>query len=96
MCSYGGCIQPRPYDNHLTHVAGDTKILSVDRHVKFPTLLAKLSALANAPSLLNSPLANALSLLKYQLPGEDLDALISVTSNDDLHHIIDYVRTIIT
>ncbi|KAL2336191.1 hypothetical protein Fmac_010637 [Flemingia macrophylla] len=57
MCSYGGRIQPRPHDNHLTHIAGDTKILSVDRHVKFPTLLAKLSALANAPSL-----------LKYQLP----------------------------
>ncbi|KAL2347152.1 hypothetical protein Fmac_001152 [Flemingia macrophylla] len=84
MCSYGGRIQPRPHDNHLTYVAGDTKILSVDHHVKFPALLAKLSALANAPSL-----------LKYQLPGEDLDALISVTSDDDLHHIIDYVRTII-
>ncbi|KAL2317583.1 hypothetical protein Fmac_031459 [Flemingia macrophylla] len=77
MCSYGGRIQPRPHDNHLTYVAGDTKILSVDRHVKFPALLAKLSALANAPSL-----------LKYQLPGEDLDALISVTSDDDLHHMM--------
>nr|KYP41270.1 hypothetical protein KK1_037362 [Cajanus cajan] len=77
MCSYGGRIQPRPHDNHLTYVGGDTKILSVDRHVKFPALLAKLSSLANAPSL-----------LKYQLPGEDLDALISVTNDDDLHHMM--------
>ncbi|KAL2331730.1 hypothetical protein Fmac_019311 [Flemingia macrophylla] len=82
--SYDGRIQPRPHDNHLTYVAGDTKILSVDRHVKFPTPLTKLFALVNTPSL-----------LKYQFPDEDLDALISGTSNDDLHHINDYARTII-
>ncbi|TKY56368.1 clustered mitochondria protein [Spatholobus suberectus] len=80
MCSFGGRIQPRPHDNHLTYVAGDTKILAVDRHVKFPALLAKLSALASSP--------NNTLLLKYQLPGEDLDALISVTNDEDLHHMM--------
>ncbi|CAJ1970547.1 unnamed protein product [Sphenostylis stenocarpa] len=80
MCSYGGRIQPRPHDNHLTYVAGDTKILAVDRHIKLPALLAKLSSLANAP-------ANA-TFFKYQLPGEDLDALISVTNDEDLHHMM--------
>ncbi|KAG4963781.1 hypothetical protein GLYMA_14G184700v4 [Glycine max] len=86
MCSFGGRIQPRPHDNHLTYVAGDTKILSVDRHVKFPSLIAKLSSLAN------NALSNH-SFFKYQLPGEDLDALISVTNDDDLHHMmIEYDR----
>ncbi|ESW13299.1 hypothetical protein PHAVU_008G184600 [Phaseolus vulgaris] len=80
MCSYGGRIQPRPHDNHLTYVAGDTKILTVDRHIKLPALLTKLSSLANAP-------ANA-TFFKYQLPGEDLDALISVTNDEDLHHMM--------
>lgn len=27
--------------------------------------------------------------IKYQLPDEDLDALISVCSNDDFHHLIE-------
>ncbi|XP_047156911.1 uncharacterized protein LOC124827807 [Vigna umbellata] len=80
MCSYGGRIQPRPHDNHLTYVAGDTKILAVDRHIKLPALLTKLSSLANAP-------AND-TFFKYQLPGEDLDALISVTNDEDLHHMM--------
>ncbi|KAK7321291.1 hypothetical protein VNO77_31781 [Canavalia gladiata] len=80
MCSYGGKIQPRPHDNHLTYVTGDTKILTVDRAVKFSALMAKLSSLTNA--------ATNNSFFKYQLPGEDLDALISVTNDEDLHHMM--------
>ncbi|CAJ1961398.1 unnamed protein product [Sphenostylis stenocarpa] len=85
MCSYGGKIHPRSHDNQLSYVGGDTKILAVDRSIKFPALLAKLSALCDAgPQESNG---NSLTF-KYQLPGEDLDALISVTNDDDLDHMM--------
>ncbi|CAN8264372.1 unnamed protein product [Cochlearia groenlandica] len=80
MCSYGGKIQPRPHDNQLTYVNGDTKILSVDRGIRFPVLASKLSAVCGD--------GGGEVLFKYQLPGEDLDALISVTNDDDLEHMM--------
>ncbi|CAN1141681.1 hypothetical protein LINPERPRIM_LOCUS25629 [Linum perenne] len=78
MCSYGGKIHPRPHDNQLSYIGGDTKILSVDRNSKFSSLVSKLSALSGDADL----------TFKYQLPGEDLDALISVTNDDDLEHMM--------
>ncbi|ESQ31440.1 hypothetical protein EUTSA_v10004027mg [Eutrema salsugineum] len=80
MCSYGGKIQPRPHDNQLTYVNGETKILSVDRGIRFPVLASKLSAVCGDGA--------GDVLFKYQLPGEDLDALISVTNDDDLEHMM--------
>lgn len=77
MCSYGGKIQPRPHDNQLAYVGGDTKILAVDRTIKFPAFVAKLSSICDADVC-----------FKYQLPGEDLDALISVTNDEDLDHMM--------
>ncbi|KAL3514303.1 hypothetical protein ACH5RR_027020 [Cinchona calisaya] len=74
LCSYGGKIHPRPHDNQLTYVGGDTKIFAVDRNIKFSLFMSKLSSLSDA-----SPVC-----FKYQLPGEDLDALISVTNDEDL------------
>ena len=47
MCSYNGKIQPRPHDNQLTYVNGETKILSVDRGIRFPVLASKLSAVCD-------------------------------------------------
>ncbi|KAE9596000.1 putative PB1 domain-containing protein [Lupinus albus] len=83
ICCYGGKIQPRPHDNHLSYLGGDTKILAVDRNIKFDSFMFKLSSLAN----------NANICFKYQLPGEDLDALISVTDDEDLHHMmVEYDR----
>ncbi|XP_059460082.1 uncharacterized protein LOC132189375 [Corylus avellana] len=79
MCSYGGKIQPRPHDNQLAYVGGETKILSVDRTVKFSAIKTKLSSLI--------PDVDAVCF-KYQLPGEDLDALISVTNDEDLEHMM--------
>ncbi|TKY71546.1 leucine-rich repeat extensin protein 2 [Spatholobus suberectus] len=81
MCSYGGKIQPRSHDNQLSYVGGETKILAVDRTTKFPAMLAKLSALCDA-----TPQDNL--TFRYQLPGEELDALISVTNEDDLDHMM--------
>ncbi|KAJ4963731.1 hypothetical protein NE237_023670 [Protea cynaroides] len=82
MCSYGGKIQPRPHDNQLAYVGGDTKILAVDRSIRFSGIISKLSSLCDADVC-----------FKYQLPGEDLDALISVTNDEDLEHMmIEYDR----
>ncbi|KAL3515447.1 hypothetical protein ACH5RR_022349 [Cinchona calisaya] len=78
MCSYGGKIHPRPHDNQLSYIGGETKILAVDRNIKFAPLVGKLSALWESDSV----------SFKYQLPGEDLDALISVTNDDDLEHMM--------
>lgn len=78
MCSYGGKIHPRPHDNQLSYLGGETKILAVDRYIKFDAIISKLSALC----------ADAEVAFKYQLPGEDLDALISVTNDDDLDHMM--------
>ncbi|GMH03054.1 hypothetical protein Nepgr_004893 [Nepenthes gracilis] len=77
MVSYGGRIHPRPHDNQLSYVGGETKILAVDRSIKFSSLLSKLTAFCDAEVS-----------FKYQLPGEDLDALISVTNDDDLEHMM--------
>ena len=77
MCSYGGKIHPRPQDNQLAYVGGETKILSVDRNIKFPAFMSKISSICDGEVC-----------LKYQLPGEDLDALISVTNDEDLEHMM--------
>ncbi|XVF44905.1 hypothetical protein PTKIN_Ptkin02bG0160800 [Pterospermum kingtungense] len=79
MCSYGGKIHPRPHDNQLSY-GGETKILSVERTIKFSSMVSKLSALCGG--------GDSDVSFKYQLPGEDLDALISVTNDDDLEHMM--------
>lgn len=85
MCSYGGHIVPRPHDKSLCYVGGDTRIVVVDRQTSLSDLSARLSK-----TLLNGrPFT-----LKYQLPSEDLDSLISVTTDEDLDNMIDeYDRT---
>ncbi|GER43267.1 octicosapeptide/Phox/Bem1p family protein [Striga asiatica] len=79
ICSYGGRILPRPNDNQLSYVGGETKILAVDRGIRFAALFARLSAMCDGGEGIS---------FKYQLPGEDLDALISVTNDDDLEHMM--------
>ncbi|KOM52091.1 hypothetical protein LR48_Vigan09g075000 [Vigna angularis] len=64
----------------LSYIGGNTKILAIDYAIKFPAFLSKLTALCDAtPQELT---------FKYQLPSEDLDALISVTNDDDLEHMM--------
>ncbi|KAF4400851.1 hypothetical protein CsatB_017184 [Cannabis sativa] len=88
MCSYGGHIIPRPHDKSLCYVGGDTRIFVVDRHSSFADLCSRLSRI-----LLNGRAFT----LKYQLPSEDLDSLISVTTDEDLENMIDeYDRTATT
>lgn len=80
MCSFGGKILPRPHDNQLRYVGGDTRIVAVHRHTTtYSSLLNKLSKISNTRNL----------TLKYQLPNEDLDALITVTTDEDVENMID-------
>lgn len=80
MCSYGGHIFPRPNDKSLCYVGGDTRIVVVDRH----------SSLSDLHNRLSKTLLNGKSFtLKYQLPNEDLDSLISVTTDEDVENMVD-------
>ncbi|KAL9159620.1 hypothetical protein ABFS82_08G146200 [Erythranthe guttata] len=79
MCSFGGKILPRPHDNQLRYVGGDTRIVAVHRHTTFSGLLSKLSKLYGTASV----------CIKYQLPNEDLDALITVTADEDVENMME-------
>nr|GMC83798.1 uncharacterized protein LOC109158953 [Ipomoea batatas] len=79
MCSFGGKILPRPFDNQLRYVGGDTRIVALDRRATFSSLVAKLSKLSGLVNM----------CLKYQLPNEDLDALITVTSDEDVENMVE-------
>ncbi|XP_042488132.1 uncharacterized protein LOC122068321 [Macadamia integrifolia] len=85
MCSYGGHIVPRPHDRSLCYLGGETRIVVVDCHSSLADLSARLS---------RSLLHGRSFTLKYQLPNEDLDSLISVTTDEDLENMIEeYDRT---
>ncbi|KAI4299267.1 hypothetical protein L6164_032742 [Bauhinia variegata] len=79
MCSFGGKILPRPHDNQLRYVGGDTRIVAVPRSISFFSLLARLSKFTGT----------IFTTVKYQLPNEDLDALISVTTDEDVENMMD-------
>ncbi|GFZ03141.1 octicosapeptide/Phox/Bem1p family protein [Actinidia rufa] len=80
MCSFGGKILPRPHDNQLRYVGGDTRIVAIHRHgTTFASLLHKLGKLASTTNI----------SIKYQLPNEDLDALITVTTDEDVENMMD-------
>lgn len=84
MCSFGGKILPRPHDNQLRYVGGDTRIVAVNRSTTFSALLSKLSKLL--------PTAGAAEegfTVKYQLPNEDLDALITVSTDEDVENMME-------
>ncbi|GER35602.1 octicosapeptide/Phox/Bem1p family protein [Striga asiatica] len=83
MCSYGGHILPRPHDKSLFYAGGETRIVALDRR----TTAASLSALS--AHLSRALLNNRPFLLKYQLPSEDLDSLISVLTDEDLSNMLE-------
>ncbi|KAI3467047.1 hypothetical protein Pfo_023710 [Paulownia fortunei] len=80
MCSYGGHIVPRPHDKTLCYIGGDTRIIVIDRHTSLSDLRHRLS---------KTLLHNQSFSLKYQLPNEDLDSLISVTADEDLENMVE-------
>ncbi|KAL6543628.1 hypothetical protein OROGR_010125 [Orobanche gracilis] len=76
--SYGGRILPRYPDGKLRYHGGETRVLSVDRSISFSDLLVKLGEMCG----------NSVSV-RCQLPTEDLDALVSITSDEDLANLIE-------
>ncbi|KAF0902870.1 hypothetical protein E2562_019165 [Oryza meyeriana var. granulata] len=82
LCSLGGRILPRPGDGTLRYAGGDTRIVSAPRGVALGDLFARLAEAyggATGPHF----------AVKYQLPDEGLDALISVSSPEDLDNMIE-------
>lgn len=78
LCSFGGKILPRPSDGKLRYVGGETRIISISKNPSWEELMKKIAGMCNQPHS-----------IKYQLPGEDLDALISVSSDEDIQNMID-------
>ncbi|XP_024396473.1 RAF-like serine/threonine-protein kinase PRAF isoform X1 [Physcomitrium patens] len=78
LCSYGGKILPRPTDNQLRYVGGETRLITVSRDISYHELILKMAELyAQAHTI------------KYKLPEEDLDALVSVSSNEDVANMME-------
>ncbi|CAH9086786.1 unnamed protein product [Cuscuta europaea] len=78
LCSFGGKIQPRPSDRALRYVGGQTRIIGVRRDVSFHDFIRKMA------DVYGEDVA-----IKYQLPDEELDALVSVSSPNDLENMMD-------
>lgn len=85
LCSIGGKIMARPVDGRLRYCGGETRIIAIDRGLCFTELMAKIIHIYGFPLT-----------LKYQLPGEDLDALVSVSSDDDLQNMLDEYEKLVT
>ncbi|KAL6606747.1 hypothetical protein ACP70R_042400 [Stipagrostis hirtigluma subsp. patula] len=83
MCSFGGRIAPRPGDGALRYVGGQTRLISVPRTASFGELLRKVEAVDEAAAAAGGV------LLRYQLPGEDLDSLISVSGPEDYDNMME-------
>ncbi|WRX10051.1 PB1 domain - like 1 [Theobroma cacao] len=78
LCSFGGKILPRPSDGKLRYVGGETRIISIQKSLSWEELVSKTSEVYNQPHS-----------IKYQFPGEDLDALISMSSDEDLQNMVE-------
>ncbi|KAI3726446.1 hypothetical protein L1987_66243 [Smallanthus sonchifolius] len=83
MCSYGGHIVPRPQTKSLCYAGGETRIVAVDRR----TTASTISSLTH--HLSRTLYGNRPFMLKYQLPNEDLDSLVSITTDEDLQNMLE-------
>ncbi|PPS11387.1 hypothetical protein GOBAR_AA09257 [Gossypium barbadense] len=78
LCSFGGKILPRPRDRKLRYVGGETRMIRLSRDISFQELVQKMLAIYDQAHT-----------IKYQLPGEDLDALVSVSCDEDLQNMME-------
>jgi hypothetical protein len=86
MTSFGGRILPRPGDRQLRYVQGETRIVTFPRATtSYATLVAALATVAPGLYAPGAPRPT----IKYKLPMDDLDSLISVSSDDDVDHLMD-------
>ncbi|CAA0820016.1 Protein kinase superfamily protein with octicosapeptide/Phox/Bem1p domain [Striga hermonthica] len=78
LCSFSGSILPRPQDGRLRYVGGETRIVSIPRHITYEDLMCKMKELFDN-----------VAVLKYQQPDEELDALVSVVNDDDVINMME-------
>ncbi|KAL7093161.1 hypothetical protein ACP275_11G025800 [Erythranthe tilingii] len=78
LCSFSGSILPRPQDGKLRYVGGETRIVSVQRDITYEDLMGKMRELYEG-----------VTVLKYQQPDEDLDALVSIVNDDDVTNMME-------
>ncbi|KAL1815033.1 hypothetical protein DCAR_0519262 [Daucus carota subsp. sativus] len=78
LCSFGGKILPRPRDGKLRYVGGETRIIRLRKDISWEEIWQKATAIYIYTHL-----------IKYQLPGEELDALVSVSSDEDLQNMME-------
>ncbi|TXG71350.1 hypothetical protein EZV62_006285 [Acer yangbiense] len=78
LCSFGGKILPRPSDGKLRYVGGETRIIRITKDISWQKLRQKTMEVYNQTYV-----------IKYQLPGEDLDALVSVSCDEDLQNMME-------
>ncbi|KAF8692256.1 hypothetical protein HU200_039861 [Digitaria exilis] len=78
MCSFGGKILPRPSDGKLRYVGGETRLISINRNFSWKELMQKTLTIYSQPHI-----------IKYQLPDEDLDALISLSCDEDYQNMME-------
>lgn len=78
LVSHGGKILPRPGDGQLKYVGGETRVLAVPGDIMFSELMKKLSTIVEGEMV-----------LKYQVIPDDLEALVSVRSDEDVKHMLD-------
>ncbi|TKY58697.1 clustered mitochondria protein [Spatholobus suberectus] len=79
LCSYGGKILPRYPDGKLRYLGGHTRVLALPRSTPFSEVMVKMGELCGAH----------VTHLHCQLPTEDLDALVSITSDEDLANLVE-------
>ncbi|MCD7465464.1 hypothetical protein HAX54_001368 [Datura stramonium] len=78
MCSFGGKILPRPSDGKLRYVGGETRVIRIRKDITWKVLWQKVLAIYDLTHI-----------VKYQLPGEDFDALVTVSCDEDLQNMLE-------
>ncbi|VFQ58750.1 unnamed protein product [Cuscuta campestris] len=78
LFSFGGKILPRPSDGKLRYVGGETRIIRIRKDITWHELWKKAISIYDLTHV-----------IKYQLPGEDLDALVSVSCDEDLQNMME-------
>lgn len=78
MCSFGGKILPRPSDGKLRYVGGETRVIRIRKDITWKVLWQKVVAIYDLTHI-----------VKYQLPGEDFDALVTVSCDEDLQNMLE-------
>ncbi|KAM7250062.1 hypothetical protein ACFE04_021945 [Oxalis oulophora] len=84
LCSFGGKILPRPSDGKLRYVGGETRIVQIRTNISWQELKNKALVIYDETNV-----------IKYQLPGEDLDSLVSVSCDEDLQNMIEECNEIL-